>query len=206
LIKAKHTWWGDRFFEWYVNRIIHKDFHSLIFDAPEVEKDKAMLVLGNHFSWWDGFFIYYVSNKIFKKKFHVMMLEDELAQRKPLQYWGAFSIRKKHKSIFETFDYAARLLEDPKNLVLIYPQGKIQSMLVDEIEYQKGFFRILENARKPFQLLFSTAFIEYFSERKPTVNVYFEKYKSENYSLLEVSAAHNDFYKKCKEKHQSINI
>lgn len=206
MIKAKHTWWGDRFFEWYVNRIIRKDFNEMVYESLPVDKDKALLVLGNHFSWWDGFFIHYVSNKIFKKKFHVMMLEEELATRKPLQYWGAFSIRKKHRSIFETFDYAARLLENPQNLVLIFPQGRIRSMLANEIEYQKGFFKILDNVKQPFQLMFSTVFIEYFAARKPTVYVYFESYHNEKYCPEKVAEAHNLFYKKCTEKHREISV
>ena len=45
-----------RFFTWYINRIIAKDFSSFTFNKVDVDKSKAILLVANHFSWWDGFF------------------------------------------------------------------------------------------------------------------------------------------------------
>ena len=59
-----------------------------------------------------------------------MVREDTTVQLQYLKYGGAFSINKKSRDMLQSLDYAAELLNDPQNLVLIFPQGKLYSNFV----------------------------------------------------------------------------
>lgn len=79
MIKASHNPIVVSFFDWYLQKILKKDFHQIRYDKNfEFDKNKSILFIGNHFSWWDGFFTYYLKMHLFKKDFNVMMLEEEL--------------------------------------------------------------------------------------------------------------------------------
>ncbi len=58
--------------------------------------------------------------------------------------------------MLESLEYAAELLNDPKNLVLIFPQGKLYSNFVNNIHFEKGgVAKIIEKAEGKFQLIFA---------------------------------------------------
>jgi len=89
-----------------------------------------------------------------------------------LKYAGAFSVSKNTKDILLSLDYAAKLLDDPKNLVLIFPQGQLYPNFTMHIHFEKGVQRIINQAQGKFQLVFAAAFIQYFKHIKPTATVY----------------------------------
>ena len=64
------------------------------------------------------------------------------------------------------------LLDDPGNLVLIFPQGKLYPNFTEHIHFEKGIFRIIQQAKGNFQLVFAAAFIQYFKHPKQSVTVY----------------------------------
>jgi 1-acyl-sn-glycerol-3-phosphate acyltransferase len=137
-----------------------------------VDKRLPVFMIGNHFSWWDGFIALNINQRYFRKKFHIMMLEEQLRDRMFLNKSGAFSLNKGHRSMVETFSYTRELLDDPGNLVVMYPQGKIFSMHDQPYVFEKGWFRIIERLEQPVQLVFYYALVDYFSHRKPTMNIY----------------------------------
>ena len=70
MIKADHRTIAVKFFDWYISKIIKKDFHNIEYDKGfNFDKNKAILLIPNHFSWWDGFFAYFLNLCFFKKKF-----------------------------------------------------------------------------------------------------------------------------------------
>ena len=98
------------------------------------------------------------------------MLLEETARKEPfLRYAGAFSINKNSRDIIEALNYAAQLLDDPQNLVLIFPQGKLFPNFTANIKFEKGVMRIIDKAAGKFQLVFAPAFIQYFKHLKPTI-------------------------------------
>ncbi len=127
-----------------------------------------------------------------------MMLEEQLRKRLFFRSLGAFSINPGSRSAIESLNYAGEVLESNKNLLILFPQGKIHSLYTSEIDFQKGWFRIIKNAVNPVQIIFLANLTDYFSYRKPSLVTYLEEYtKTENFVLDEIAARYNDFYQKC---------
>lgn len=171
----------NRIVHYYIKWIVGKTFHEIPFNNIEIDKNRSVLLIGNHFSFWDGLILYCVNDKLLKKKLHVMILEETARKERFLKYVGAFSVKKDSKSIVQSLDYAAELLDDPTNLVLMFPQGKLYANFVTNIHFEKGIMRIIEKAAGNFQLIFASTFIQYFKHKKPTATVYL-KSESENYA------------------------
>ena len=205
MIKPTFNRLSDAFWKHYIHHIISSDFHEHTIQpkALPVSQGKSVLVLANHFSWWDGFFIYELNQKYFKKRFHVMMLEDQLKKNSFLRSAGAYSINKNdpRKSI-ESLAYSAELLENPKNLVLMFPQGQIESNHAHQLTFQKGVKRIISD-RKPMEVIFCINLTDYQSNRKPTLYSYLEKYEG-RFEVGELESSFHEFYAKCKEKQSSM--
>ena len=100
--------------------------------------------------------------------------------------------------MLESLDYAAKLLDDPQNLVLIFPQGKLYSNFVNEINFEKGIMKVIQKAEGNFQLLFATTFIQYFKHKKQSVTVYLkqEEYTDKGFEdLKNAYQMHYDYTK-----------
>ena len=166
----------NRFIHWflhyYVKWAVGNHFREVLFNKVEVDKNRPVLLLANHFSFWDGLILYVVNVRLLKKNFHVMMGDDTAKGIFFLKYGGAFTIHKNSRQVLEALDYAAELLNDPQNLVLLYPQGKLYPNFVNDIRFEKGAQRIINRAGANLQLLFAATFIQYFKYKKPTATVY----------------------------------
>lgn len=198
------------FYRWilhyYTRWIVSRHFHEILFNTIEIDPHKSVLLIANHFSFWDSLILYIIDQKLLKKQFHVMVREDTTLHLKYLKYGGAFSVRKKSRDIIESLDYAAELLNDPQNLVLIFPQGKLYSNFVNEVNFEKGVMKIVEKSRGRFQLIFATTFIQYFKHRKQTVTVYLknEEYASKNFE--EIKSDYLQYYTNTKLQQTEIVI
>ncbi|TKC00127.1 lysophospholipid acyltransferase family protein [Pedobacter cryophilus] len=195
MIKPKSNKIIFSFFSWYISKIIRKDFHSFKFNEEPFSDDKAILLLANHFSWWDGFLIFHLNKIYFKKKFHVMVLEETAQKVKFLKYLGAFGIQRNAKSLIQSLEYAGELLDDPKNLVLIFPQGELHSSHVSAVNFEKGLSKIVAASKKQFQYIFAAMVTDYFDHRKPSITIYLENWEAQEYTSLQViKSAYNKHY------------
>ena len=197
MIKAKHYKIAVDFFDWYLTKIIRGHFKDIKVSLPDIETNKSILLISNHFSWWDGFFHVYVNKHYLHKRYHVMMLEEELAKRKVLRFAGSYSVNPKSKSIIETLRYTNEVLQEPKNLVLIFPQGKIESYTQPIVNFEKGALKIIDANSKNATILFCTISIEYHSNRKPTLYLDYTTYNAYEGGPQEVF---NNFYKESRGK------
>ena len=190
----------------YTQWIVSRHFHEIIHNQIEVDPHKSVLLIANHFSFWDSLILYVINQKVLKKTFHVMVREDTTLHLKYVRYGGAFSINKKSKGMLESLDYAAELLDDPQNLVLIFPQGKLYSNFVNEINFEKGIMKIIQKAEGSFQLLFATTFIQYFKHKKQSVTVYLkqEEYTGKNFE--DIKNAYQKHYENTKLQQTEIVI
>ncbi len=205
MIKAKHNKLFIKFFNWYLNKIISSDFEHIYYNKHAVDKSKPLLILANHISWWDGFFMWYVNKNYIRKKIHVLMLEEELKKRKFLSKIGAFSIKRKNRKILETFDYLAELLNNPENLVIIYPQGIIESSYNANIEFEKGIFKIFDKLNKLPQIWLGVSLTDYATNRKPSVYIYFKEYKLEKiFNFPDFQRQYREHYNQSIEKQIKI--
>lgn len=203
---------NNRFIFWFIKRymlwLVGKQFHEILFNKIDVDKDRSVLLIANHFSFWDGLIVFYVNNCLFKKKAHVMILEETSGKEPFLKYTGAFSVKKNSRDILASINYAATLLDNPGNLVLIYPQGRLYSNFVTEIHFEKGINKIIKQVKGDFQLVFAAAFVQYFKNPKPAVTVYLKNeyvdYAAKSTANLQMAYQH--FYDEAKLLQTEIEI
>ena len=197
ILKARHHFLVYPFFRFYSGWIIHRHFGRVELTGKFTDRNLPVLLIANHFSWWDGFFALYVNGNIFRRKFHFMMLEEQLRKFRYLNLTGGFSVRKGSRSAVESINYTAELLGDQNNIVLLFPQGKIESAYIGSIQFESGIERILGKVKTPVQIVFMANLTDYFSERKPGLFMYLEEYKDLSQDASSIGWAYNRFYREC---------
>ena len=193
MIYAKHHPLVYSFFKLYTRLKMKSSFNSVKVVGDVDTTNNSVLLIANHISWWDGFWALHLSLNIFKKKYHFMMLEPELKKRWLFSYSGGFSIAHGAKSMIESLNYTADLLQDKNNLVLMFPQGKLHSMYHDDFKFQKGVERILQKTPET-KVVFLATLIDYFEHPKPDVYFYMQEFKSENRSSFEIENEYRTFF------------
>lgn len=191
MIKANRTYLGVRFFDLYSKIQLKRYFRKVCINGNFEDNGKPLLLIANHFSWWDGFIQIWLNNKIFKRKFHVIMLEQQLREFMILNKGGAFSIKKNSRSIVESLDYTAGLLKQKENMLLIFPQGEIQTLYTHDFVFEKGVEYILKKLNGEVQVVFNVNLVDYFSYKKPALNIYFAQYTPAD--KIDIEAIQQDF-------------
>lgn len=174
MIKAEHHPFHDYFFGAYLWAHMRLAFRHIRIHNNFTDNGNPILLIGNHFSWWDGFFARHVNLKLFKRQLHVMMDEEQLAKRMFLRRLGAFSIKKNSRSAIESLNYAISVLEDSRNLLVLFPQGQFQSLHQHPLTFEKGWFRIIHKSQPNIQIVFMAALTDYFSSPRPGLDIYLE--------------------------------
>ncbi|MXV51852.1 glycerol acyltransferase [Pedobacter sp. HMF7647] len=195
------------FFSWFIGRIMRSDFDRVIYKGTEEEAGLPILLLANHFSWWDGFILFILNKRYLKKRFYVLVTEENYHKVWFLKYLGAFSVKRKSKSVIETLHYAGQLLNNPDNLVLYFPQGKLYSNHLDKISFEKGILRIINACETQFQYVFAASFVDYFDKRKPTLTCYLKRWTpAEPLDLTAIADAYNDHYETSRQQQCAISV
>jgi len=199
MLKAEHHCLIYPFFRQYTLLLMKRNFHSvnIIRINSFRNENLPVLMIANHISWWDGFWAMYLNLKVFQKKFYFMMLEEQLLKYRFFQWTGGFSIKKKSREMIESLHYAAKILDDPDNLLLIFPEGKLQSLYNPFHVFEKGIERIVQDHQDNFQTVFVANFIDYLSHKKPDLYMYVCEYQGNGFSHSELQEAYNVFYGKC---------
>ncbi|WP_158828880.1 1-acyl-sn-glycerol-3-phosphate acyltransferase [Mucilaginibacter lacusdianchii] len=206
MIRPKENKFIHWFFHHYIRLIISRNFYTFQFNNIQINPNKSVLLLANHFGWWDGFLLYWLNYKLLKKKFHIMILEDTVRDVFFLKYMGAFSITKSSRGMIESLDYAAELLKDPKNLVLIFPQGKLYSNFSDEVVFENGLVKVIKQAAGKFEYVFAATFIEYFQHKKPGINVYVQSSNADSTSVDDIQQLYQQHYQQAKQRQTQIIV
>ncbi|MBD1387494.1 lysophospholipid acyltransferase family protein [Mucilaginibacter rigui] len=193
------------FFHNYILRIVKGNFKEVRFDEVEVDKNRSVLLLANHFSWWDGFLMYYINHQVLKKRFHVMVIEETVQKVSFFKYVGAFSVSKNSRDMLASLKYAAELLNGPENMVLIFPQGKLYSNFTDEVNFEKGLSKIMSAAAGKFQTVMAATFIENLQYKKPTASVYLKAIDEVN-NMEEAQKLYQQHYDSAKKQQNKITV
>jgi hypothetical protein len=131
-----------------------------------------------------------------------MVLETTMLKEPMLKYGGTFSVNKNSKSLIQSLSFAAKLVDDPDNLVLIYPQGKLYSNMVSKVVFEKGVIHIMKKASGKFNLVFATTFIENFENFKPLANVHLKTADQQFFTNIdELQNAYQQHYTTARQKH-----
>ena len=206
MIKPGNNFFIRQILHYYVKWIVNRHFHELKFNSVNVDPNKSILLIANHFSFWDSLILYMVCCKLLKKNFYVMAREDTTVKFQYVKYGGAFSINKQSRDMLQSLDYAAELLNSPRNLVLIFPQGKLYSNFVNTVQFEKGIARIMEKAEGKFQLLFAATFVQYLKHKKPTATVYLQVEPSGGKSFEDLKNTYQMHYDNAKLQQTEIVI
>lgn len=199
MVKDEHHWLKSNFFSRYISRSVLRHYHKIDFNPVEINPQKSLLLIANHYSWWDGFVFFHLNKLLFKKKFHIMILEETIIKHSFLKYVGSFSVSKTSRSMLETLKYAGNLLDDPENLLVIFPQGKLYSNFLNEIKFEKGLERITAFSQQNFDYVFAASFTEEFTEPKPTLFIYLKSAAAANFAgLAAVQSAYQKHYQQSK--------
>lgn len=198
MIKANHTPLGYLFFKWFTNIQFKRYFHQTRIIGDKEDVGKSVLVIANHFSWWDGFIQFYLNQNTYKRRFHVMMLEEQLRLHMILNKGGAFSVKKNSRSLMESLSYCVELLEDKNNIVVLFPQGAIQSLYQTNFHFEKGVEYILKSSGNDIQCVLNVNLIDYHSQKKPTLNIYYKNVSiTESPDKISIEEQFNRFYNEC---------
>ncbi len=186
-------------FKWLTRFLIQRNFNSVNIYGEFADNGKPVLVIANHISWWDGFWIEYLNLKKIHRKFHFMMLEEQLKKHWYFQYIGGYSIKKKSRNIIESLNYSIELLQQPENVVLMFPQGQIHSLYNDNVHFESGIERIIHKVSPDTQILFTANLVDYLSDSKPNLFIYIKTFTAKNLSKVDIAEEYENFY------HQVIN-
>lgn len=170
MIEADHKKWAKFVFQRYLKHILRKNFHSIriIGELPAVDDNLPLIIAPNHSSWWDGFFVYLFNMYHFKRKFYLMMLEQQLSKYPFFSKLGAFSINQNSiPAIIKSLAYASNIMKNKENLLVIYPQGKLQPTWEQPLKTYNGLSRVIMNSDQKINLLFLGMHIEMQNQRLP---------------------------------------
>lgn len=206
ICRAKHNFFIYSFFKLYTVCKIRWNFNEVLIKGNFTDRNLPVLIISNHISWWDGFWAEYLNLKIFRRKyFYFMMLEEQLKKNRFLNYTGGFSVKKKTKSVIETLNYTSELLTDNRNIVLMFPQGEIQSLYNDEIGFEKGLEYTLRKIKGEIQIIFLVSLVDYFSQQKPSLFMYFMEYHCPDFTTVTLEKEYSDFHAGCIKNNIGMN-
>lgn len=205
MIKAKHHFFLYPFFTWLGKRMINRHFHNVVLKGDVHASGKSILLISNHTTWWDGFWVQRLNMQLWQKRFYFMMLREQLEKHWFFQYTGGFSVEKKRKSVLDSIAYSAEILEEGSNLLMIFPQGKIQSCYRTNLDFERGVDYIVKKTRLNVQIVFLVNLVDYLSNKRPTLYQYIQEYKFSNFNELKLEDAYNSFYKNVLEKQRMLD-
>lgn len=178
--------------------------HWLHFSSIRWEGDcrpggRAVLLIQNHFSWWDGYWAWLISQRT-GKTFNVMMLHEQIAAHPFLTRCGAFPVEPGQRQAIGAINVAAGLLSNPRNMVVIFPQGAIQTHHLGSVQFATGVERILSKSEPKPLVLFAAVLVDYFSSARPSVTIRLKEHPVETSEKLSLQDHYNAFY------HHSITL
>jgi hypothetical protein len=130
-----------------------------------------------------------------------MMLDEQMKKNKMCNYVGGYSVKKNSKSIIESLNYTLELLSNNRNMVFLFPQGKIQSSYTPFIQFEKGIDHILKKANGKVQVLFLVNLVDYFSNTKPSLFMHLQEFSNSSFEPGKAQSDYNSFYAKCISEH-----
>ena len=133
-----------------------------------------------------------------------MMLEDELAKRPFMRQGGAFSIQPGSRSMIDSLNYAAELLKNPENMLLLYPQGKIHSLYETDIQFGTGINHILKKAGPQVQVIGFVVLLDFLSRAKPRLRFYLQE--MDYYSETDLNQTYRNFYDECIQRQKDFVV
>lgn len=173
MIEAKHNKFARLIFDFYLKRLLKKNFHSFnqIGNFPAINMNHPIIAIPNHFSWWDGFFIDFIKTTYFPKhKFFIIMLEKQLKKFWFFNKLGAIGFEPSNpKSLVKLKKYLDSIIsKNNPPFIVFYPQGRIQSY-DDNLVFKEGIKYLFSDNYDNTNFLMFAFKIQYLEDKKPDV-------------------------------------
>jgi 1-acyl-sn-glycerol-3-phosphate acyltransferase len=172
MIPARRNNLFSNCFAKYMRYRMRKVFNRVVVVPFKPKQGHSVLLLCNHFSWWDGLFGNYLGYYHLNRKVYIMMQQDHLEKRMLANFIGGFSIKKGTREMLKSLHYAANLLDNTENLVVVFPQGELVSNHATTINIEKGIERLIKHIKGPCQIVYSCVLIDYFESLKPSAFIH----------------------------------
>ncbi|MFA5217666.1 MAG: 1-acyl-sn-glycerol-3-phosphate acyltransferase [Bacteroidales bacterium] len=216
MIPARHIFFLVDFFRYYIDFRIKEHFSRVVIHPPVPElTDKPLLIIGNHFSWWDGFFTLWLNNHLFHRRCYAMMLEEQLRKNRILNFIGAYSINPGSRDAIASIRYSRDILlkgTDPsmppakRPLLLMFPQGSIQSMHARYHHFKGGLEHIVNDLEGQITVLMTIALTDYFSKPKPELHLYLKEYPfNKKLDIKDLEIVFNQFLEYARQEQKPDN-
>lgn len=182
---ARHTGWAHIVFRPYLHHLVRCSFHSVqvLGELPPFSEDRSVLLLPNHSTWWDGFIIYLINDLVWQKKPFVMMEEKQLDRFPFFNRLGAYSVRPgDREDVEKTLAYSARLLENPRHLLFLFPQGKLLPWHQRPLTFKAGFSHILSASSGKPDVFICGIRTEFLGDQRPDIFIMFRKIENSAFS------------------------
>jgi 1-acyl-sn-glycerol-3-phosphate acyltransferase len=128
----------------------------------EAAAQAPLLWIGNHTSWWDPLVAYHLSGSLFRLDGHAMMDAKNLRRLPFFARIGAFGVDLDDPADgARSLRYAARLLDAPRRMVLVFPQGTERPVTERPLRFKPGSGELSRLASRcrviPFALRYDLA-------------------------------------------------
>lgn len=180
------------FFRQFGHLLLHCCFHSVTFSGPAADSRRPLLVISNHISWWDGCWNFYLSEFILHRRFYFMAGTPQLRRHPFMKAIGGIPLQTHSRNNLKSIAYASRLLQNSRNAVLLYPQGKIASAYKSRFRFSPGTDHLLHLLPSDTQLLLIAYFTENGTRIRPGVWGYYTL--RDNNGQRPVSELYQTFY------------
>lgn len=124
------------------------------------------------------------------------MLREQLENRMFLNKAGAFSVEKSSRSAVESILYSAEILNRSENLLMMFPQGKIESLYHQDFHFAGGVERILAKCDPPPVIMLNVNLVDYFSNVLPTLFIRTLRYRGD-FQAKSLEEAFRRFHSHC---------
>ena len=136
-------WLAARYIDWRLRR----DFRGVWVRGELPKSDDSLILYGNHPGWWDGFALHHLCVST-NRDGYCLMEEQHLARHRFLTRLGAFSIRRGDpRSALESLGVARRILQRPRSVVIVFPEGVLTPHARPPLRLERGVELLAKRAK-----------------------------------------------------------
>ena len=153
MIDARKSVWVDALLARHAERRIRRTFgRSWVQGLPHVRAAidaGPVLVVSNHTSWWDPLVLLWACRRLLDAHAYAMMDAKNLARAPFFRGVGAFGVDLSDPADgARGIRYAAKLLDRPRRLLWVFPQGREVPITARELDFRAGAAQIARIARR----------------------------------------------------------